>query len=96
MLTKVFFPLLCLSPILLERLSEVIGEAPANSLSTCTKSCPSPLSSPNGKISLASPKRGQKREEGWKEVVRRQAKFYIIANFHFSSCLLWKMYFNLA
>ncbi|KAK9396776.1 Ankyrin repeat domain 17 [Crotalus adamanteus] len=56
------------------KLSEVIGEAPANSLSTCTKSCPSPLSSPNGKISLASPKRGQKREEGWKEVVRRSKK----------------------
>uniref|UniRef100_A0A670ZNP4 Ankyrin repeat domain-containing protein 17 n=1 Tax=Pseudonaja textilis TaxID=8673 RepID=A0A670ZNP4_PSETE len=53
------------------KLSEIIGEAPANSLSTCTKSCPSPLSSPNGKISLASPKRGQKREEGWKEVIRR-------------------------
>uniref|UniRef100_A0A670ZN95 Ankyrin repeat domain-containing protein 17 n=1 Tax=Pseudonaja textilis TaxID=8673 RepID=A0A670ZN95_PSETE len=47
---------------------------PANSLSTCTKSCPSPLSSPNGKISLASPKRGQKREEGWKEVIRRSKK----------------------
>ncbi|XP_070582828.1 ankyrin repeat domain-containing protein 17 isoform X6 [Erythrolamprus reginae] len=56
------------------KLSEVIGEAAANSLSTCTKSCPSPLSSPNGKISLASPKRGQKREEGWKEVVRRSKK----------------------
>uniref|UniRef100_A0A670ZM01 Ankyrin repeat domain-containing protein 17 n=1 Tax=Pseudonaja textilis TaxID=8673 RepID=A0A670ZM01_PSETE len=56
------------------KLSEIIGEAPANSLSTCTKSCPSPLSSPNGKISLASPKRGQKREEGWKEVIRRSKK----------------------
>uniref|UniRef100_A0A670ZNS9 Ankyrin repeat domain-containing protein 17 n=1 Tax=Pseudonaja textilis TaxID=8673 RepID=A0A670ZNS9_PSETE len=54
--------------------STIIGEAPANSLSTCTKSCPSPLSSPNGKISLASPKRGQKREEGWKEVIRRSKK----------------------
>ncbi|KAG8139735.1 hypothetical protein E2320_002511, partial [Naja naja] len=51
------------------KLSEIIGEASAHSLSTCTKSCPSPLSSPNGKISLASPKRGQKREEGWKEKV---------------------------
>uniref|UniRef100_A0A670ZMT6 Ankyrin repeat domain-containing protein 17 n=1 Tax=Pseudonaja textilis TaxID=8673 RepID=A0A670ZMT6_PSETE len=54
--------------------NKIIGEAPANSLSTCTKSCPSPLSSPNGKISLASPKRGQKREEGWKEVIRRSKK----------------------
>uniref|UniRef100_A0A8C3D0Z4 Ankyrin repeat domain-containing protein 17 n=1 Tax=Cairina moschata TaxID=8855 RepID=A0A8C3D0Z4_CAIMO len=45
-----------------------------NSLSTCTKSGPSPLSSPNGKLTIASPKRGQKREEGWKEVVRRSKK----------------------
>uniref|UniRef100_A0A8D2LN72 Ankyrin repeat domain 17 n=1 Tax=Varanus komodoensis TaxID=61221 RepID=A0A8D2LN72_VARKO len=57
-----------------ERLSDVIGEVTGNTLSTCTKPCPSPLSSPNGKITLASPKRGQKREEGWKEVVRRSKK----------------------
>uniref|UniRef100_A0A6I8PFQ3 Ankyrin repeat domain-containing protein 17 n=1 Tax=Ornithorhynchus anatinus TaxID=9258 RepID=A0A6I8PFQ3_ORNAN len=56
------------------RLTEVIGEATTNSLSTCTKSGPSPLSSPNGKLTVASPKRGQKREEGWKEVVRRSKK----------------------
>uniref|UniRef100_A0A8D2LQI3 Ankyrin repeat domain 17 n=1 Tax=Varanus komodoensis TaxID=61221 RepID=A0A8D2LQI3_VARKO len=54
--------------------SDVIGEVTGNTLSTCTKPCPSPLSSPNGKITLASPKRGQKREEGWKEVVRRSKK----------------------
>uniref|UniRef100_A0A803VF72 Ankyrin repeat domain-containing protein 17 n=1 Tax=Ficedula albicollis TaxID=59894 RepID=A0A803VF72_FICAL len=53
------------------KLSEVINEVTSNSLSTCTKSAPSPLSSPNGKLTIASPKRGQKREEGWKEVVRR-------------------------
>uniref|UniRef100_A0A8C5UCG5 Ankyrin repeat domain 17 n=1 Tax=Malurus cyaneus samueli TaxID=2593467 RepID=A0A8C5UCG5_9PASS len=53
------------------KLSEVINEVTSNSLSTCTKSTPSPLSSPNGKLTIASPKRGQKREEGWKEVVRR-------------------------
>uniref|UniRef100_A0A8D2N294 Ankyrin repeat domain-containing protein 17 n=1 Tax=Zonotrichia albicollis TaxID=44394 RepID=A0A8D2N294_ZONAL len=56
------------------RLSEVINEVTSNSLSTCTKSAPSPLSSPNGKLTIASPKRGQKREEGWKEVVRRSKK----------------------
>uniref|UniRef100_A0A8C3TDE1 Ankyrin repeat domain 17 n=1 Tax=Chelydra serpentina TaxID=8475 RepID=A0A8C3TDE1_CHESE len=55
-------------------LSEVISEVTSNSLSTCTKSGPSPLSSPNGKLTIASPKRGQKREEGWKEVVRRSKK----------------------
>ncbi|OXB72879.1 UNVERIFIED_CONTAM: hypothetical protein H355_005208, partial [Colinus virginianus] len=56
------------------KLSEVISEVTNNSLSTCTKSGPSPLSSPNGKLTVASPKRGQKREEGWKEVVRRSKK----------------------
>ncbi|XP_072190130.1 ankyrin repeat domain-containing protein 17 isoform X4 [Excalfactoria chinensis] len=56
------------------KLSEVINEVTSNSLSTCTKSGPSPLSSPNGKLTIASPKRGQKREEGWKEVVRRSKK----------------------
>uniref|UniRef100_A0A663MRS8 Ankyrin repeat domain 17 n=1 Tax=Athene cunicularia TaxID=194338 RepID=A0A663MRS8_ATHCN len=57
-----------------KKLSEVISEVTSNSLSTCTKSGPSPLSSPNGKLTIASPKRGQKREEGWKEVVRRSKK----------------------
>ncbi|XP_012660810.1 ankyrin repeat domain-containing protein 17 isoform X5 [Otolemur garnettii] len=56
------------------KLSETISEGTSNSLSTCTKSGPSPLSSPNGKLTVASPKRGQKREEGWKEVVRRSKK----------------------
>ncbi|XP_057267607.1 ankyrin repeat domain-containing protein 17 isoform X3 [Pezoporus wallicus] len=56
------------------KLPEVIGEVASNSLSTCTKAGPSPLSSPNGKLTIASPKRGQKREEGWKEVVRRSKK----------------------
>uniref|UniRef100_A0A8D1VA12 Ankyrin repeat domain-containing protein 17 n=1 Tax=Sus scrofa TaxID=9823 RepID=A0A8D1VA12_PIG len=56
------------------KLSETISEVSSNSLSTCTKSGPSPLSSPNGKLTVASPKRGQKREEGWKEVVRRSKK----------------------
>ncbi|XP_073895985.1 ankyrin repeat domain-containing protein 17 isoform X8 [Macaca fascicularis] len=56
------------------KLSETINEGTSNSLSTCTKSGPSPLSSPNGKLTVASPKRGQKREEGWKEVVRRSKK----------------------
>uniref|UniRef100_A0A8C0HPU5 Ankyrin repeat domain-containing protein 17 n=1 Tax=Buteo japonicus TaxID=224669 RepID=A0A8C0HPU5_9AVES len=54
--------------------TQIISEVTSNSLSTCTKSGPSPLSSPNGKLTIASPKRGQKREEGWKEVVRRSKK----------------------
>ncbi|XP_017944967.2 ankyrin repeat domain-containing protein 17 isoform X3 [Xenopus tropicalis] len=55
------------------KLSESLVEAACNSLST-NKSGPTPLSSPNGKLTIASPKRGQKREEGWKEVVRRSKK----------------------
>lgn len=47
------------------------GEVNPNSLSTTYKSVSLPLSSPNIKLNLTSPKRGQKREEGWKEVVRR-------------------------
>ncbi|XP_053317614.1 ankyrin repeat domain-containing protein 17 isoform X6 [Spea bombifrons] len=56
------------------KLSESVVEATVNSLSASTKSGPSPLTSPNGKLTIASPKRGQKREEGWKEVVRRSKK----------------------
>nr|XP_021387554.1 ankyrin repeat and KH domain-containing protein 1 isoform X2 [Lonchura striata domestica] len=48
------------------------GEGHSNSLSTTYKSVSLPLTSPNVKLNLTSPKRGQKREEGWKEVVRRQ------------------------
>uniref|UniRef100_A0A8C3LMS6 Ankyrin repeat and KH domain-containing protein 1 n=1 Tax=Chrysolophus pictus TaxID=9089 RepID=A0A8C3LMS6_CHRPC len=47
------------------------GEGNANSLSTAYKPVSLPLTSPNVKLNLTSPKRGQKREEGWKEVVRR-------------------------
>uniref|UniRef100_A0A8C0V1G1 Ankyrin repeat and KH domain-containing protein 1-like n=1 Tax=Cyanistes caeruleus TaxID=156563 RepID=A0A8C0V1G1_CYACU len=43
----------------------------SNSLSTTYKAVSLPLTSPNVKLNLTSPKRGQKREEGWKEVVRR-------------------------
>ncbi|XP_078532144.1 ankyrin repeat domain-containing protein 17 isoform X4 [Lissotriton helveticus] len=54
------------------KLSECIGESPVTSLPMCAK--PSPLSSPNTKLTIASPKRSQKREDGWKEVVRRSKK----------------------
>ncbi|XP_069486894.1 ankyrin repeat domain-containing protein 17 isoform X4 [Ambystoma mexicanum] len=54
------------------KLSESICEVTLNSLPICAK--PSPLTSPNGKLTIASPKRGQKREDGWKEVVRRSKK----------------------
>uniref|UniRef100_A0A8C4MDV6 Ankyrin repeat and KH domain containing 1 n=1 Tax=Equus asinus asinus TaxID=83772 RepID=A0A8C4MDV6_EQUAS len=44
------------------------GEVNPNSLSASYKSVSLPLSSPNIKLNLTSPKRGQKREDGWKEV----------------------------
>uniref|UniRef100_A0A8C4UYW1 Ankyrin repeat and KH domain-containing protein 1 n=1 Tax=Falco tinnunculus TaxID=100819 RepID=A0A8C4UYW1_FALTI len=47
------------------------SEGHSNSLSTTYKPVSLPLTSPNVKLNLTSPKRGQKREEGWKEVVRR-------------------------
>ncbi|XP_051058333.1 ankyrin repeat and KH domain-containing protein 1 isoform X7 [Phodopus roborovskii] len=54
------------------------GEANSNSSSTSYKSLP--LSSPTMKLNLTSPKRGQKREEGWKEVVRRSKKLSVPAS----------------
>ncbi|KAM7140376.1 ankyrin repeat and KH domain-containing protein 1 isoform 13-T13 [Molossus nigricans] len=56
------------------------GEVNSNSLSTSYKSVSLPLSSPNIKLNLTSPKRGQKREEGWKEVVRRSKKLSVPAS----------------
>ncbi|XP_038627094.1 ankyrin repeat and KH domain-containing protein 1-like isoform X2 [Tachyglossus aculeatus] len=56
------------------------SEANPGSLSTNYKSVSLPLSSPNLKLNLTSPKRGQKREEGWKEVVRRSKKLSVPAS----------------
>ncbi|XP_036080566.1 ankyrin repeat and KH domain-containing protein 1 isoform X2 [Rousettus aegyptiacus] len=56
------------------------GEVNPNSLSTSYKSVSLPLNSPNIKLTLTSPKRGQKREEGWKEVVRRSKKLSVPAS----------------
>ncbi|KAL6083417.1 hypothetical protein STEG23_013165, partial [Scotinomys teguina] len=54
------------------------AEVNSNSLSASYKSLP--LSSPTMKLNLTSPKRGQKREEGWKEVVRRSKKLSVPAS----------------
>ncbi|XP_007473345.1 ankyrin repeat and KH domain-containing protein 1 isoform X12 [Monodelphis domestica] len=56
------------------------GDANPNSLSTSYKSVSLPMNSPNIKLNLTSPKRGQKREEGWKEVVRRSKKLSVPAS----------------
>uniref|UniRef100_A0A8C3TCB2 K Homology domain-containing protein n=1 Tax=Chelydra serpentina TaxID=8475 RepID=A0A8C3TCB2_CHESE len=55
-------------------------DANPNSLSASYKSVSLPLTSPNIKLNLTSPKRGQKREEGWKEVVRRSKKLSVPAS----------------
>uniref|UniRef100_A0A8C3UBZ0 K Homology domain-containing protein n=2 Tax=Catharus ustulatus TaxID=91951 RepID=A0A8C3UBZ0_CATUS len=60
--------------------SEFINPCHSNSLSTTYKAVSLPLSSPNVKLNLTSPKRGQKREEGWKEVVRRSKKLSVPAS----------------
>ncbi|KAJ7426475.1 hypothetical protein WISP_15318 [Willisornis vidua] len=56
------------------------GEGHSNSLSNTYKAVSLPLTSPNVKLNLTSPKRGQKREEGWKEVVRRSKKLSVPAS----------------
>lgn len=52
-----------------------------SSLPSPFKTMSLPITSPNGKLSLTSPKRGQKREEGWKEVVRRSVTLDLMFNF---------------
>uniref|UniRef100_A0A452EUF9 Ankyrin repeat and KH domain containing 1 n=1 Tax=Capra hircus TaxID=9925 RepID=A0A452EUF9_CAPHI len=67
-------------PLLLHSQEEKTSEVNPNSLPTTYKSVSLPLSSPNIKLNLTSPKRGQKREEGWKEVVRRSKKLSVPAS----------------
>uniref|UniRef100_A0A8C7DY53 Ankyrin repeat and KH domain containing 1 n=1 Tax=Naja naja TaxID=35670 RepID=A0A8C7DY53_NAJNA len=67
------------SLLLSETFVKVEGEA-NSSLATNYKSVSLPLTSPNIKLNLTSPKRGQKREEGWKEVVRRSKKLSVPAS----------------
>ncbi|XP_029957257.1 ankyrin repeat and KH domain-containing protein 1 isoform X6 [Salarias fasciatus] len=56
------------------------GDSTSNSLPSPFKTMALPVTSPNSKLSLTSPKRGQKREEGWKEVVRRSKKLSVPAS----------------
>ncbi|XP_062867812.1 ankyrin repeat and KH domain-containing protein 1 isoform X2 [Trichomycterus rosablanca] len=51
-----------------------------SSLPSSFKTISLPVTSPNSKMNLTSPKRGQKREEGWKEVVRRSKKLSVPAS----------------
>uniref|UniRef100_A0A3Q2FVZ2 Ankyrin repeat and KH domain containing 1 n=1 Tax=Cyprinodon variegatus TaxID=28743 RepID=A0A3Q2FVZ2_CYPVA len=56
------------------------SDSSSNSLPSPFKTMALPITSPNSKLSLTSPKRGQKREEGWKEVVRRSKKLSVPAS----------------
>uniref|UniRef100_A0A668AVP9 Ankyrin repeat and KH domain containing 1 n=1 Tax=Myripristis murdjan TaxID=586833 RepID=A0A668AVP9_9TELE len=56
------------------------SDATPSSLPSPFKTMSLPVTSPNSKLSLTSPKRGQKREEGWKEVVRRSKKLSVPAS----------------
>uniref|UniRef100_A0A8C9YZA6 Ankyrin repeat and KH domain containing 1 n=1 Tax=Sander lucioperca TaxID=283035 RepID=A0A8C9YZA6_SANLU len=55
-------------------------DSTSNCLPSPFKTMALPITSPNSKLSLTSPKRGQKREEGWKEVVRRSKKLSVPAS----------------
>ncbi|XP_053734820.1 ankyrin repeat and KH domain-containing protein 1 isoform X2 [Synchiropus splendidus] len=57
-----------------------MSDSTPNSLPSPFKTIGLPVTSPNSKLSLTSPKRGQKREEGWKEVVRRSKKLSVPAS----------------
>lgn len=60
--------------------SHEISDLTPSSLPTSFKTISLPVTSPNSKMNLTSPKRGQKREEGWKEVVRRSKKLSVPAS----------------
>ncbi|CAL1613505.1 unnamed protein product [Knipowitschia caucasica] len=57
-----------------------MSDSTSNSLPSPFKTMALPVNSASSKLSLTSPKRGQKREEGWKEVVRRSKKLSVPAS----------------
>ncbi|XP_076836870.1 ankyrin repeat and KH domain-containing protein 1 isoform X2 [Brachyhypopomus gauderio] len=63
-----------------QKTHETICDLTPSSLPSSFKTISLPVSSPNSKMNLTSPKRGQKREEGWKEVVRRSKKLSVPAS----------------
>ncbi|XP_014911268.1 ankyrin repeat and KH domain-containing protein 1 isoform X9 [Poecilia latipinna] len=64
----------------MQKAPDTSGDSSSNSLPSPFKTMALPVTSPNSKLSLTSPKRGQKREEGWKEVVRRSKKLSVPAS----------------
>nr|XP_023679787.1 ankyrin repeat and KH domain-containing protein 1-like isoform X1 [Paramormyrops kingsleyae] len=64
----------------LQKTPDCISDSNPSSAPSSFKTISLPVSSPNSKINLTSPKRSQKREEGWKEVVRRSKKLSVPAS----------------
>ncbi|XP_055080813.1 ankyrin repeat and KH domain-containing protein 1 isoform X2 [Periophthalmus magnuspinnatus] len=56
------------------------NDSTSSSLPSPFKTMALPVNTASTKLSLTSPKRGQKREEGWKEVVRRSKKLSVPAS----------------
>uniref|UniRef100_A0AAY5L7P2 K Homology domain-containing protein n=1 Tax=Esox lucius TaxID=8010 RepID=A0AAY5L7P2_ESOLU len=63
-----------------DKVTVSISKQHPNSLPHSFKTISLPVSSPNNKLNVTSPKRGQRREEGWKEVVRRSKKLSVPAS----------------
>ncbi|XP_062309106.1 ankyrin repeat and KH domain-containing protein 1-like isoform X4 [Osmerus eperlanus] len=63
-----------------QKLHDMLSERPPSMLATQLKAMALPGCSPSSKPSLTSPKRGQRREDGWKEVVRRSKKLSVPAS----------------
>ncbi|XP_036845532.1 ankyrin repeat and KH domain-containing protein 1-like isoform X5 [Oncorhynchus mykiss] len=63
-----------------QKLHDCINVLAPSSLPPSFKTISVPVTSPNSKMNLTSPKRGQKREDGWKEVVRRSKKLLVPAS----------------
>uniref|UniRef100_A0A4W5LX87 Ankyrin repeat and KH domain containing 1 n=1 Tax=Hucho hucho TaxID=62062 RepID=A0A4W5LX87_9TELE len=63
-----------------QKLHNCINVLAPSSLPPSFKTISLPVTSHNSKMHLTSPKRGQKREEGWKEVVRRSKKLLVPAS----------------
>ncbi|KAJ7997313.1 hypothetical protein DPEC_G00227670 [Dallia pectoralis] len=62
------------------KIHDGINDMTPSSLPHSFKPISLPSSSTNNKLNITSPKRGQRREEGWKEVVRRSKKLSVPAS----------------
>ncbi|CAB1353025.1 unnamed protein product, partial [Coregonus sp. 'balchen'] len=63
-----------------QKIHDYVNDLTPSSLPSSFRTISLPVTSPISKMNLTSPKRGQKREEGWKEVVRRSKKLSVPAS----------------